>query len=56
VTGAANVQESVVRYSPSAGQDDDGACVDDFLEWFAGLAREQVKLVLRHAARCLAAV
>ena len=32
-----------------------GARVDDFLEWFPGVTREQVKLVLRHAGRSLAA-
>jgi uncharacterized protein (DUF433 family) len=29
---------------------EDGARVDDFLEWFPGVTREQVELVLRHAA------
>ena len=28
---------------------EDGARVDDFLEWFPGVTREQVELVLRHA-------
>jgi uncharacterized protein (DUF433 family) len=32
----------------------DGARVDDFLEWFPGVTREQVELVLRHAERSLA--
>ena len=31
-----------------------GARVDDFLEWFPGITREQVELVLRHAERSLA--
>ena len=31
-----------------------GARVDDFLEWFPGVTREQVELVLRHAERSLA--
>jgi len=31
-----------------------GACVDDFLEWFPGVTREQVELVLRHAEQSLA--
>ena len=31
-----------------------GACVDDFLEWFLGVTREQVELVLRHAEQSLA--
>jgi uncharacterized protein (DUF433 family) len=31
-----------------------GARVDEFLEWFPGVTREQVELVLRHAERSLA--
>jgi uncharacterized protein (DUF433 family) len=30
-----------------------GASVDDFLEWFAGVGRDQVAQVLRHAERSL---
>jgi uncharacterized protein (DUF433 family) len=30
-----------------------GATVDDFLEWFQGVAREQVESVLKHAERSL---
>jgi uncharacterized protein (DUF433 family) len=33
---------------------EDGARVDDFLEWFPGVTREQVEQVLRHAERSLA--
>jgi len=33
---------------------EDGARVDDFLEWFSGVTRKQVELVLRHAERSLA--
>ena len=33
---------------------EDGARVDDFLEWFPGVTRDQVELVLRHAERSLA--
>ena len=33
---------------------EDGARVDDFLEWFPGVTREQVETVLRHAERSLA--
>jgi uncharacterized protein (DUF433 family) len=29
--------------------------VDDFLEWFPGVTREQVEMVLRHAEQSLAA-
>ena len=31
-----------------------GARVDDFLEWFPGVTREQVDAVLEHAERSLA--
>jgi uncharacterized protein (DUF433 family) len=31
-----------------------GARVDDFLEWFAGVTREQVEAVLRHVKQSLA--
>jgi uncharacterized protein (DUF433 family) len=34
---------------------EDGARVDDFLEWFPGVTREQVDAVLRHAEQSLAA-
>jgi len=30
-----------------------GARVDEFLEWFPGVTREQVELVLRHAEQSL---
>jgi uncharacterized protein (DUF433 family) len=30
-----------------------GATIDDFLEWFPGVTREQVELVLRHAEQSL---
>jgi uncharacterized protein (DUF433 family) len=33
---------------------EDGARVDDFLEWFPGVTRDQVELVLRHAEQSLA--
>ena len=32
---------------------EDGARVDDFLEWFPGVTREHVEAVLRHAERSL---
>jgi len=32
-----------------------GARMDDFLEWFPGVTREQVEAVLRHAEQSLAA-
>ena len=33
---------------------EDGARVDDFLEWFPGVTRAQVEAVLRHAEQSLA--
>jgi uncharacterized protein (DUF433 family) len=30
-----------------------GARIDEFLEWFPGVTREQAELVLRHAERSL---
>jgi uncharacterized protein (DUF433 family) len=30
-----------------------GARIDEFLEWFPGVTREQVELVLRHAEQSL---
>ena len=35
---------------------EDGARVDDFLEWFPGVTREQVEAVLKHEAQSLAVV
>ena len=32
---------------------EDGARIDDFLEWFPGVSREQVEAVLAHAERSL---
>jgi len=34
---------------------EDGAKVDDFIQWFPGVSIEQVKGVLEHAARSAAA-
>jgi uncharacterized protein (DUF433 family) len=31
-----------------------GATVEEFIEWFPGVSREQVNLVLEHASRSLA--
>ena len=33
---------------------EEGASVDDFLEWFPGVGREQVMAVLAHAEKSLA--
>jgi uncharacterized protein (DUF433 family) len=32
---------------------EDGARIDDVLEWFPGVTREQLELVLQHAERSL---
>ena len=32
---------------------EDGATVDDFLQWFPGVARQQIEAVLEHAGRSL---
>ena len=32
---------------------ENGARVDEFLEWFPGVTRDQVELVIRHAGRSL---
>lgn len=32
----------------------DGASIDDFIEWFPGVTREQVEAILEHAERSLA--
>ncbi len=34
---------------------EDGASVDDFVEWFPGVTRAQVRSMLEYAARSLAA-
>ena len=34
---------------------EDGARVDDFLDWFPGVTREQVEAVLEHTGRSLVA-
>ena len=33
---------------------EDGARVDDYLEWFPGVSREQIEAVLEYAARSVA--
>ena len=35
---------------------EDGARVDDFVEWFPGVTKEQVEAVLEHANKSLAVV
>jgi uncharacterized protein (DUF433 family) len=33
---------------------EDGACIDDFVEWFPGITHEQVRAVLEFTERSLA--
>ncbi|GAB3767360.1 hypothetical protein GCM10028796_28820 [Ramlibacter monticola] len=35
---------------------EDGASIEDFVQWFPGVSLEQVRAVLEHAARSAAAV
>jgi len=35
---------------------EDGACMDDFLQWFPGVKREQVEAVLEYASQTLSQV
>ncbi len=35
---------------------EDGACIDDFLQWFPGVKREQVEAVLAYASQTLSQV
>ncbi len=35
---------------------EDGARIDEFLEWFPGVTRDQVDSVLRHAERSLSVI
>ena len=32
---------------------EDGACIDDFLQWFPGVTRRQVEAVLEHTQQSL---
>ena len=34
---------------------EDGAAIDEFVEWFPGVSEDQVKVVLEHVARSAAA-
>jgi len=34
---------------------EDGAAIDEFVEWFPGVSKDQVKIVLEHVARSAAA-
>ena len=34
---------------------EDGAVIDEFVEWFPGVSKDQVKVVLEHVARSAAA-
>lgn len=50
--GSFEVPES--RSRPFFANLEDGARLDDFLEWFPGVTREQAEAVLKHAERSLA--
>ena len=43
-----------VPVSALFGNIESGATVEEFIEWFPGVSREQVNLVLEHAAQSLA--
>jgi len=32
---------------------EDGACIDDFLQWFPGVTRQQIEAVLEHTQQSL---
>jgi uncharacterized protein (DUF433 family) len=54
VSGAWVFRGTRVPVSALFANIDGGATVDEFIEWFPGVSREQVVLVLEHAARSLA--
>ncbi|MEK7702669.1 MAG: DUF433 domain-containing protein [Nitrospirota bacterium] len=53
VSGAWVFRETRVPVTALFENLEDGATVDQFLEWFPGVAREQVDAVLEHAAHSL---
>ena len=54
VSGAWVFRGTRVPVSALFANIESGATVDQFVEWFPGVSREQVNLVLEHAARSLA--
>ena len=53
VSGAWVFRRTRVPVSALFSNLESGATVDEFLEWFPGVSREQVNIVLEHARRSL---
>ncbi len=53
VSGAWVFRGTRVQVSALFSNLEDGASIDEFLEWLPGVAREQVNLVMDHASRSL---
>jgi uncharacterized protein (DUF433 family) len=53
VSGAWVFRGTRVQVSALFSNLEGGATINEFLEWFPGVSREQVKLVLDHASRGL---
>ena len=53
LSGAWSFRGTRVPVSALFSNIEGGATVDEFLEWFPGVTREQVKMVLEHASRSL---
>ena len=56
VSGAWVFQGTRIPVSALFENLESGARVDDFIEWFPGVTKEQVEAVLEHANRSLAVV
>jgi uncharacterized protein (DUF433 family) len=56
VTGAWVFRGTRVPVSALFENIEDGARVDDFLNWFPGVTRDQIDAVLEHTTRSLAVV
>jgi uncharacterized protein (DUF433 family) len=54
VSGASVFKTTRVPVRALFENPEDGAPVNDFLTWFAGVTREEVEAVLEHAERSLA--
>ncbi|HEV7426269.1 MAG TPA: DUF433 domain-containing protein [Thermoanaerobaculia bacterium] len=54
VSGASVFRGTRVPVQSLVANLEDGARIDDFLEWFLGVTRAQVEAVLRHAEQSLA--
>ena len=53
VSGAWLFKDTRIPVSALFQNLEDGASVDEFIEWFPGVTREQVEAVLEHADRSL---